>query len=254
MLSRLVTGYEGRFDFPRRTSPPTLTYLLATLPRTGSTWFSHLLWQTGCLGAPLEYLNFEQAGPYYFAAKSTAAQQQLWSSLLSRRTSPNGVFGLKCFPDQLESLQQGNPQLLTDIMSTFVTDVSTPRVIYLERDDRTAHAISYARATLSGVWRREQEGERGTEVTYSEIAIERARESLDRQAGAWEEFFRDLRIEPYRISYEAILADPEKSLLEVGKSLGVELDSEARIEVPAVGKQSDQDSKAWAQQFARADR
>ena len=253
MLAGLVTGYEGRFDFPRRTSPPTLTYLIATLPRTGSTWFSHLLWQTGCLGAPLEYLNFEPTGPYYFAARSTASQQQLWHSLMSRRTSPNGLFGLKCFPDQLESLQQENPQLLSDVMSTFVTGTPTPRMIYLERVDRTAHAISYARATLSGVWRREQEVERGTEVTYSEIAIKRSRESLERQAAAWEEFFRDLRIEPYRISYEEILAEPERSLLEVGKYLGVELDREARIEVPAIGKQSDQDSKAWAQQFARGD-
>jgi hypothetical protein len=128
MLAGLVTGYEGRFDFPRRTSPPTLTYLLATLPRTGSTWFSHLLWQTGCLGAPLEYLNFEPTGPYYFAARSTASQQQLWHSLMSRRTSPNGLFGLKCFPDQLESLQQENPQLLSDVMSTFVTGTPTPRM------------------------------------------------------------------------------------------------------------------------------
>ena len=63
MLLGVDTGYEGSFDFPRRTASPERTYLIATVPRTGSTWFSHLLWQTGCLGAPLEYLNFDPGGP-----------------------------------------------------------------------------------------------------------------------------------------------------------------------------------------------
>jgi trehalose 2-sulfotransferase len=243
------SGYEGKFDFPRRTQAPTLTYLLATVPRTGSSWFSHLLWQTGCLGAPLEYLNFEKAGPYYFAAKSAPAQRQLWQSLIGRRASPNGVFGLKCFPTQLEALQQGNPQLLSEIMSMFLTGVPAPRVIYLERADRTAHAISYARATLSGIWRHEQEGEKETEVAYSEAAIEQAREGLDLQVRAWEQMFSDLRIEPLRLSYEAILDDPEAAPRQVAQFLGVRLDPAARIPVPLVRKQSGKDSKAWAERF-----
>ena len=38
-----ATGYEDRFDFPPRKSPPALPYLLATVPRSGSTYVSHLL-------------------------------------------------------------------------------------------------------------------------------------------------------------------------------------------------------------------
>src|SRR5438445_9241334 len=89
------TGYEGKFDFRRRVAAPDIPYMLASLPRSGSTWFSHLLWRTGCLGAPLEYLNFEAAGPYYFAASSPDVQRQLWECLAHRRTSANGVFGVK---------------------------------------------------------------------------------------------------------------------------------------------------------------
>jgi LPS sulfotransferase NodH len=246
------TGYEGKFDFPRRTQAPTLTYLLATVPRTGSTWFSHLLWQTGCLGAPLEYLNFEKAGPYYFAAKSATAQRQLWQSLIGRRTSPNGVFALKCFPTQLEALQQGNPQLLEDIMSMFVTGVAEPKIVYLDRADTTAHAISYARATLSGVWRREQEVEEGTEVAYSEAALQQARDGLDLQIEAWEQMFSDLRIQPLRLSYEAILPDPEAASRQVAEFLGVRLDPAARIHVPLIQKQSGKDNKAWAERAPSA--
>lgn len=245
MLVGTDSGHEGKFDFPRRIGRPEKTYLLATVPRTGSSWFSHLLWETGCLGAPLEYLNFEQAGPYFFAARSASVQQQLWRSLLARRTSPNGVFGMKCFPTQLEAMQQQNPQLLSEIMSTFVTGVSEPKVIYLERDDRAAHAISYARATLSGIWRKEQEGDEAG-VAYSDEAVRQARKGLDLLAAAWEQMFSDLGIEPLRTSYEAIFSDPDRALNQIGRFLDVQLDPEARVQVPAIRKQDDKDAKAWA--------
>ena len=51
MLDISDTGYEGKFDFAWCGQRPDISYMLATVPRTGSTWFSHLLWQTGCLGA-----------------------------------------------------------------------------------------------------------------------------------------------------------------------------------------------------------
>src|SRR5216110_813568 len=101
MLSHIETGYEGKFDFAARQQPPDLAYLLASVPRAGSTYVSHLLWRSGCLGAPLEYLNFLGEGPYGFAHGLAEKQTALWRSALHTRTSPNGVFGVKSFPLQL---------------------------------------------------------------------------------------------------------------------------------------------------------
>ena len=42
-----VTGYETQFDFSPRETLPELVYLFASVPRTGSTYVSHLLWATG---------------------------------------------------------------------------------------------------------------------------------------------------------------------------------------------------------------
>ena len=116
MLDGVVTGYEERFDFPLRPGLPERPWLLASVPRSGSTFVSHLLWATGSLGAPLEYLNFEPTGPYGFASGSPVAQNELWAAVLRRRTSPNGVFGLKAFPGQLEEVYRGNPQLMAGVM------------------------------------------------------------------------------------------------------------------------------------------
>lgn len=249
MLVGVDTGYEGKFDFPRRAVPPERAYLIATVPRTGSTWFSHLLWQTGCLGAPLEYLNFEPAGPYFFAANSRSAQTQLWESALRRRTSANGVFGVKCFPSQLEALQQSNPDLLAAFMATLFGRSGEARIVLLERRDPVAHAISYARATISGVWRKEQEGER-SEVAYSEVAVERARKLLDGQAAAWKQMFGDLGIEPLHLSYEELTSDPRITILQVAEYLGVAIDPEKRIGVPMIERQSEADAKAWADRYS----
>src|SRR5690606_4491469 len=185
MGGAIVTGYEPQFDFPEREGPPTCPWLFASVPRTGSTYVSHLLWASGCLGAPLEYLNFEPAGPYGFASRSPARQTELWRSALRRRTSPNGVFGLKAFPLQFGDLNAANPGLVNEVMRTLFPRGLWPRVVQLRRRDRTAHAISYARALLSGIWRKEQEPEDRPEPEYSDVAMNHALRLIDGQEAIW---------------------------------------------------------------------
>lgn len=250
MLSGVETGYEGKYDFPPRSGPPERAYMLATVPRTGSTFVSHLLWRTGCLGAPLEYLNFDPNGPYFFASKSPSNQQRLWQSVLRRRTSPNGVFGLKCFPSQLHLLEENNPALLRDVLSVVLAG-PRPRVVHLARRDRLAHAISYARAALSGVWRADQERKGDAEPDYSRRAIERMEATIDAQSDAWEQMFSDLGIEPLRLWYEDVLASPGEAVDQVASHLGVEIEPGASVNVPEVRRQKRGDSGDWAERYRR---
>jgi trehalose 2-sulfotransferase len=250
MLVGVETGYEGKFDFPGR--PPGIAYMLATVPRTGSSFLGHVLWRTGCLGAPLEYLNFDKDGPYFFAHDAPDQQDWLWRSVLRRRTSPNGVFGVKCFPMQLEALQQGNPALLKAIWSVLLPAGRQGRIVYLARRDRVAHAISYARATLSGIWRREQEQGERAEPEYSEAALATAQMWIDAQAAGWEEMFANLRIAPLRLWYEDVAASPGEAARQVADYLGIALDPAAAVEIPAVEKQSDAGARAWAERHEAA--
>lgn len=245
-----VTGYEAQFDFPLREQPPELVYLLASVPRSGSTYVSHLLWQTGCLGAPLEYLNFEPSGPYGFASDSPAGQADLWHSALHRRTSPNGVFGLKAFPLQLEGVHAGNPQLVGNVMRTLFPRERRARVVELRRRDRTAHAISYARALLSGIWRKEQEPDDRPEPEYSREALARATRMIEQQEQTWQAMYRDLRAEPLVVWYEDVLADPQAAISAVAAYLGVVLDPVAAVAVPVIERQSQAGARIWAERHA----
>lgn len=241
------TGYEAKFDFPARDGAPERPYLLATVPRSGSTYLSHVLWRTGCLGAPLEYLNFEPSGPYGHATVSAMEQTRLWNTVLKRRTSPNGVFGLKGFPVQFEALAQGNPALLSQVMRQILPSRAASRVIFLRRRDRTAHAISYARAILSGVWRQEQEHAARGEPDYSPIAIARAARLIEEQEASWYAMFADLKLTPLTVWYEDVAAEPEKAVAAVAEFLGVAIDPAAQADIPAIRRQSQDGARAWAE-------
>lgn len=253
MLEGIETGYEGKYDFPMRSEPPGLVYMLASVPRTGSTWFSHLLWQTGCLGAPLEYLNFMPAGPYGFASRSPTQQQWLWRSVLRRRTSPSGVFGVKCHPDQLQDLQETNPELLSEVLAAVLSGKRPSRIVWLRRRDRVAHAISAARAQLSGVYRKEQEERAGeARVEFSQAAVEQAERLIDDNEAAWQEMFRDLKIDPLQLWYEEALAAPEEAVKQVAEYLGVELDPDTAVDVPPIAKQAEADAREWRERYTQA--
>ncbi len=250
MIEGAVTGYEAEFDFPLREEPPGRPYLLASVPRSGSTYVSHLLWATGCLGAPLEYLNFESSGPFGFAGDSPARQRELWRSVLQRRTSPNGVFGLKAFPLQLQALHEHNAPLVAQVMRTLFRRGEQARVVQLRRRDRTAHAISYARALASGIWRSEQEGPDRPEPEYSREAVTGAERLIDQQECAWLAMYRDLRIEPLEIWYEDVLANPEGTIEVIASHLGVAVDPAAAIMVPQIERQSQTGARTWAERHA----
>ena len=250
MLDGIETGYEKKFDFPERSDAPHLLYTLASVPRSGSTFLSHLLWRSGCLGAPLEYLNFLPGSPYHFAERAPDRQVALWRSALRRRTSPNGVFGIKCFSAQLRELQRDNPGLLLEVMGMLLPASGGASVVRLKRRDPVAHAISYARAALSGVWHKVQESPAGTEVEFSAKAVDHARRLLDQQEADWDRLFAEIGVEPLVLWHEDAIAKPAQAVKAVADFLGVTLDPAAAVAGPEIERQADTDSRRWAALYA----
>jgi LPS sulfotransferase NodH len=250
VLEGIETGYEAKFDFPYRRDLPDRVYMIATVPRTGSSYLSHMLWQSGCLGAPLEYLNFLPGSPYAMAHRRPDEQAGLWRSALHRRTSTNGVFGVKCFSLQLRELQRDNPSLLLEVFATVFPQGRKASVVRLKRRDEVAHAISYARAALSGVWRKEQEPSGGASVEYSARAVDEARQLLAKQEADWDLLLSEIGVEPLTIWYEDAVERPEEMVASVARFLDVALDPAARIAIPEVEKQAEGPSKLWAERYS----
>ena len=249
MLEGIETGYEEKYDFPYRDAPPERVYILASAPRSGSTYMSHLLWRSGCLGAPLEYFNFLPTGHYAAMSGSAERQIALWRSVLHRRTSPNGVFGVKCFPAMVGALARANPALFREVTSTLLASSPDPKIVQLKRRDRIAHAISYARAARSGIWRAEQEEkEQPATVPYSKAAIDEALEAIGTQEAVWDSLYANSGITPLVVWYEDVIERPEETVESVAEHLAVTLEPSATVSVPEIRRQSREDAERWAEQ------
>lgn len=237
------TGYEAEFDFPHREAPPSLRYMLAAVPRTGSTFLGHALWRSGCLGAPLEYLDFSSQGHQGHLHSSPGSQIEHWRLALATRTSPNGIFGFKAFLMQLRALAERNEALLEMLQPN--------EIVYVMRRDRVAHAVSYARAHLTGIWCQEQSNGANEQVDYSLEALRRAESWIEAQEEQWERLFEKLGVAPLRLWYEDVAASPDEAVQAVARHIGVDLDPGASVEVPEVRKQAGDAAGRWAAAYAR---
>ncbi|TWB37270.1 LPS sulfotransferase NodH [Nitrospirillum pindoramense] len=230
--------YERENDFPLYRGGPKKTYMIAAIPRTGSTHLSIKLWNTGAMGAPMEYTNLSNRDRM-IQRLGRGDSLTYWKRLKTVRTSPNGVFGFKAFVSDYRNIAANHEALLPMIESD--------KVIYLVRKDRVAQAVSYAKAVQTAAWFSGVEYKK--EPEYDLKAMLNAENWINQQESAWEEIFQMTGTSPLRIYYEDFLADTEKSIMEIAKFLEIHPAEFHPLGLQDIEKQSDQISQEWARKF-----
>lgn len=241
--------YDAEFDFNCFGGQPVSRYMLATLPRSGSTYCAIKLWQTGLLGAPMEYLNFWVITDLFKrlgypldrdSRISSRDVQSYWMNVQVLRTSLNGVFGWKMFTSNFLEISRIYPNLLQDITPNYI--------LYLTRNDELGQAFSYSRAMKSKTWFGGIEN--ATEVTYDFNHIKLCLKMIRDQKSYWEKIFLTVNVEPMRLYYEDLLANPDQFTEDILIWMGINLDPSSHINVPITVRQTDGVSKAWRDRFA----
>lgn len=228
--------YDRPFDFPRVRSPRS-TYMIAAIPRTGSTLLSVLLWRTGILGAPLEYLNYKNHG-WLIDQLGNGDVEKYWREIKQLRTSPNGVFGYKAFLQNLHETAKKYGDVLEDI---------TPKqVIYLTRRDRISHAISYALASQTNAWFADVKYQK--QPRYDPKMIAHMQEAIRIQEESWEKVFEMKDVKPIRLEYEDLVSDPDNAVRTIIKALGVRAPINS-LNIPLVKRQSKPINKRWIKRY-----
>lgn len=224
------------------------TFVIASTPRSGSTWLARTLWDAG-RGAPKEYFNPTQLRDWevrlgtpvsrwaYRRLQGRAvglagigwgrrAVEEHWARVASRR-SQGGWFGLKVHWHHFERHLLGS-QLVEDAVW-----------LRIRRQDRVAQAASWAHALASGRWAAHQPGTRGTErVPYRRAAVARRLRVLERHEAAWDAFLEGRPVVELR--YEALAeGDLERALRQLGW--------EGEVPEAALYKQGD--AADWAARF-----
>lgn len=220
-------AYEG---WPR-------TYLIASTPRCGSHYLGHLLFETGQLGSPLEYLHPAHNTKWQEILGATTSEEAM-RRLFRRRTSPSGWFGLKAHWSQFASALK-DPELMD------VLNIET--FIFLQRRDALSQAISLVIARQTGAWISFHEQQRRPVYSFEEI--EAALAEVEEECQNWREYFQKHEISPLEFEYEDIVAEPGCTVSAIARALGVDIPSS--WDAPSCGpkKQASFLNRTWYRRF-----
>lgn len=202
--------YREEWDFPVQECTRQ-TVMIATVPRSGSTFFCSRLWSTWKCGAPLEYLNLDQRRGRFSLLDHSSSLYSYWNLLKKYRTSPNGVFSYKCFMSDLYKIAMEHPN--------FLASLNPDSVIFLTRSDKENQAKSYARAIATNQWFYDAPTACNAPVRFSEVTA--CLKSIIAQEKFWLETFNRNCISPLEITYEEILKNEKYQFLRISEYLNI---------------------------------
>ena len=236
------TLIDERLDFKK---PARLrkSFIVASSYRSGSSFLCTSLWESGVLGAPWEYVNTDHELRNLMARFKVSNFADYLPKLLARRTSRNGVFGMKAHFHHFRSALDEYPRLLEDLKPvTF---------IYINRRDRVAQAVSMAKARQTKSWISLQRALGSSNPEYDKEFIDDAMQTAERQTQAWLNWFKRKNITPFVVDYEDLVADKEKVVRSVVELMGVQNDKPETIVLPEVTKQGDKTNETWISEFKK---
>lgn len=243
-----------RHDLPRSAGLPR-SYVIASTPRTASTALCQLLWSTGAIGAPKEYLNPTQrrdwglrrgqqrhrllVGPEravlgWVPWTSTGLREHI--THVQHRRSSGGWFGMKIHHHHHARIF--SQRRLDDFLGPTAW-------IYISRTDHVAQAVSWARALQTGQWAK---GEKvWGRARYSPRLIRHCLRQIEAGNRYWSAFFRHNDIQPLPVTFRQVTEQPGKTCARVFEHLGVPAPS-----LPLLtpnGRQGDALNEHWKQRF-----
>lgn len=211
-------------------------YLIASTQRSGSHYLCYLLFKSGDMGSPLEYLN-----PIRQENWRVVLHTESWASTfeqqIKKRTSESGWFGLKAHWHQFENV------LSEPLMSHLL---HFERYIHIKRNNLVEQAVSLVIAEQTKAWISHFQAQ--VTPTYCGASIKRALMFLIQENEAWANFFLEKRISPLVVVYEDLCLHPEEVISSVRHYLGVQV-SATKFNYEGPKKQATELNKEWVKKF-----
>lgn len=233
--------YEDQFsanhDFPR-VDMPSKVLVIASTGRCGSHMLGHALYTTDSFGFPLEYAQAanlaewkRRLGIRDFNAVLAEIQQ--------RRTSPNGVFGIKIHYSHIK--QFGG---FREVMKCF------PDAYYirLSRKDVLRQAVSLSIARQTGVWISGQQPV-NTEPKYSVPHINECLRTTILEDSSWRYLLAASGCRHIELDFDDVRNNLANSIRSIASFMGVTVPEEKIPKRPITKTQSDGINARWMAQF-----
>jgi len=220
-----------------RSDPANCGYAICTSGRSGSNLLCQYLSGTGVLGNPLEYFNGSGRRLLGYPEYPDDPSRQIdW--ILAEGATPNGIYGLKIFPAQVELIEKSIrwTELLPNL-----------RFGLLKRRDILGQALSAVRALQTEQWRSSMPA-RGPTI-YDSAQIYERLQFAARDYARWDIFFARKAVAPTIIVYEDLLADPQSAVDQVAGLFGLRGQARAASERIDLEIQRDATTEEWRARF-----
>jgi len=232
----MYTHHKVDHEFPGGVAPHTC-YMVCSVPRSGSSFLCELLCNTGVAGAPTEFFDPELMKQFRSRWKTETLEEYL-GALLERKTSPNGVFGIKVHWGQLRPALGG-----ADPGEVF----PALRYIHISREDRLRQAVSWVRAFQTNQWASTHRAQ--AEPEFDRSAIDRYLTKLTREDGEWQRLFERRGIVPHRVSYERLTQAPAQVMEGVLSFLGLPPPPDPAPEPLELERQANELTEEWVARY-----
>ena len=219
--------------------PPHVSYIVCSMPRSGSSLLCDVLAGTELAGAPTEYFDRNQMEAFQREWDASTVDAYL-SKLLSKKTSLNGVFGVKAHFHQLREAL--GDRRLDDLFPDL-------HLIYIARRDHVRQAVSWARAIQTGQWASDHPV-RGGEPRFDPAQLRDLLGRIEQEERDWQAFFESRGAEPLRIDYEDLTGAVNQTVLRVLAFVGGSVPDGFEPPRPTIDKQADELSEEWVRRYA----
>jgi len=253
------TGADARVKHTEP-QPPTRSYMLCAVPRTGSYVLCDLLEKTGVAGHPNEYFNPSFQSQWAVEWKSESIHQY-FETVAQLGTTANGICGLKVHPMQFDAMCRqlaGSPRVpfvqRPHLLGRWLPDL---HYVQLTRRDRLRQAISYVRAIQTNGWwdsdyapgpsgpvRPEQE-------RFDFQMITRALDLLGAMDQRWSDYFVAIGAVPLVLSYEDLIDAPHTAVGSILNLLGVDQPAPSSDHPVPFRRQADELTETWIARYER---
>jgi LPS sulfotransferase NodH len=171
---------------------------------------------------------------------------------LERGTTPNGIFAAKMMWGYLGDFLRGMRAAgVAEADDARLLAATFPRLRYVRvvRADKVGQAVSLWRAVQTQAWRHEGDEPEGPEAEYHFAALDHLVARLSAHERAWGDWMAAHDVDPVTVRYEELAADPGGVVERVLRELGIE-PPPGGIATPAMRRQADARSQAWARRYA----
>lgn len=243
-------------------------YVICATPRTGSTLLCDLLASTKVAGDPDSFFMNDPdpvwAERWRLPRREGFSSEADFGAAFTRAVATAGrggteVFGMRLMRENLDDatalIGKAFPGLASD-KARLQAAFGSILYIHLAREDKLAQAVSMIKAEQTGLWHAAPDGteiERlapPKEPEYDFHRITRKVAQLERFDDAWVAWFDRQGIEPLRVGYERLSANPAETLTGILEALRVRPPDLQGVR-PGVAKLADAVSLEWMNRYRR---